>query len=88
MADSKIFPHSYNTLIGFDVADEQMNSMNKCDVGPPYANGLFLYTQKTSENLSSLVFSVSSPPLRENVKTLINLLKIYGHRIKEQNTTI
>ena len=59
MADSKIFPHSYNTLIGFDVADEQMNSMNKCDVGPPYANGLCLYTQKTSENLSSLVFSVS-----------------------------
>ena len=51
MADSKIFPHSYNTLIGFDVADEQMNSMNKCDVGPPYANGLFLCTQKTSENL-------------------------------------
>lgn len=47
----KIFPHSYNTLIDFDVADEQMNSMNKCDVGPPYANGLFLYTQKTSENL-------------------------------------
>ena len=41
MADSKIFPHSYNTLIGFDFADEQMN-----------------------------------------------LLKIYGHRVKEQNTTI
>lgn len=65
MADSEIFPHSYNTLIGFDVADELMNSMNKCDVGPPYANGLFLYTQKTSENLNSLVFSVSSPPSPE-----------------------
>ena len=57
MADSEIFPHSYNTLIGFDVADEQMNSMNKCDVGPPYANGLFLYTQKTS-----VLWCFQSPP--------------------------